>query len=42
MAKESGHLSKNKAETYPDVSKFDDFGPMPKDEKDADDHKAAR
>ena len=42
MAKESRHLAKGKAEQYPDPTKFDDFGPMPKDEDDADDHKAAR
>jgi len=42
MAKESGHLSKSKAETYPDVTKFTDFGPEPKDTEDVDDAKAAR
>ena len=42
MAQESRHLSKSKAETYPDVTKFTDFGPGPADTENADDAKAAR
>ena len=38
MAKESGHLQKNAAETYPDVTKFADFGTEPQgNTEDADD-----
>jgi len=43
MAKqESLHLQKSAAETYPEVTKFSDFGPEPQDAEDLDDSKAAR
>ena len=42
MKNEPRHVQKGQGETYPDVTRFDDFGSAPKDETDADLHQAAR